>query len=1823
MILSVLAVSLALFREPPRAYAPHVWWHWMNGNVTREGITADLEAMAEIGLGGAQFFDAGCSVPRGPLAFNTPEWFDTVEHAVREAKRLGLELGQSNCSGWSSSGGPWITPENSMKKLVFTETNVTAGAKGLWLPQPETQLGFYRDVRVLAFPAGKPPAPIAARETARSKYSITLETDEPREIEGFSYRIGLKWEWCAWSRMTVEASADGRTFEKVEEFPFVITEAGRFDLSLRYHALPRKRRVKAMRFTMTAPWQESPHLAEVRFESVPRVAEVAAKTFEIRNTLFRTDIPEGLSAEGAVARDSIIDLTDRMSADGTLDWTVPAGEWTVLRIGTTTTGSKTCSASETGAGLECDKLSAKGIDAHFDAYLKPLLEGLGPLAGKDRTFTNLLIDSFEVGAGNWTWGLDEAFERRFGYSLVPYLVAWTGRAVGSLAETEKALADFRRLVSDLFCENYIGRLAARAHAYGVEIAVEPYGNGTFDDFDYGRRGDIVMGETWTGRDGFKCGAGNARFPASVAHVCGQRIVGMETFTAGFGNDGWSIHPYHLKAQADRVYAAGVNRIYYHRFTHQPWTDPKYAPGMTMGPWGMHFDRTQTWWPLAKDWVRYQTRVQYLLQQGAFVGDALFVTDGTCPIGGEKDDSMRALGELPSGYSYNWCSANMEKELRLAADGTVTTPCGSVFQRLLRSGDGVAALKGLAPDFDCEGSVRDIASHIHRRYSDGTDGYFVAFANRRAMSVEASFRQTGRAPEIWDAETGTAFRPARWGERDGRTFVTLNLRPSGSCFVMFRDRATEGLAAEPVRKTVSESDLPAKWTLEINGERRTLERLVSWTELDGFDVRHFAGTATYRAEVPLVRNAGARTILSLGEVCNFAEVTVNGKAFPVLWRPPFELDITEALSPTSSLISHPSSLVIKITNLWPNRLIGNEELPDDCEWTPAGGRGFALAAIPDWVRRGERSPTGRTGFTTWKHWKKGDGLLPSGLLGPVGFRIEREVGTSASPVGEESVWLSVKDAPVYDGAVVDGTARAAEGTSWFVSVVTNADTVVSAKWTTAGLGVYEVYVNGKPVGEDFLKPGFTHNAKTKYAFTYDVTRLLERGAGGVNTFAAEVSSGWWRDKICSPSRKTGGFFGRKSAFRGVLELTFADGTKRRLGTNTRDWHAGVAGPVVQAGIFDGETYDARMKPGFERPDALKEPEVNDEFRGEILPTGGAEVCLRRDLAMDPVEAYVWKDVTGADGTKAYGTVVKERRYAAGETMRIGPGEDLVVDFGQNAAAVPCFRFRGDSGTVLTARPAEMLNDGNGARSRGNDGPEGSVYRVNLRSGHGDGRLVRYTFAGRGTETYCPRFAFFGYRYVSVRATAPVEIESVRSVPVTSIRKDLELGSVETGSAAVNRLIANIRWGQLSNYLSVPTDCPQRDERLGWLADTQVFCEAGTFNADTRGFFRKWMRDVRDTQLPQGGFPGVAPFAQYGSMSGMRLGWSDAGVIVPYQIWKQFGDRTIVDENWAAMERFMARVAETKYRTADLPEACDYQWNDWLSLTKYESCPFKPEYDAFDGNRRPKPETLLYWNYLGGCYWLWDARMMAAMAEATGRIEAVSRCRRMADEAKAYLKSKFFGGDDGLLLPVFRGMQTPALFALKLGLVEGAAREATIAELRQSIADNGGTLHTGFLGTSIAMDTLTEIGMTDIAYSLLFNRRFPGWLYSVDQGATTIWERWNSYTRETGFGPVDMNSFNHYAYGSVLAWIYKTAAGIAADPKAPGFRNVIMAPKPDRRLGFVKASYRSAAGLIESAWRYEGKEWLWEFSIPEGVTADVTVPGENQVRRYTAGRHEIRK
>ena len=791
----------------------------------------------------------------------------------------------------------------------------------------------------------------------------------------------------------------------------------------------------------------------------------------------------------------------------------------------------------------------------------------------------------------------------------------------------------------------------------------------------------------------------------------------------------------------------------------------------------------------------------------------------------------------------------------------------------------------------------------------------------------------------------------------------------------------------------------------------------------------------------------------------------------------------------------------------------------------------------------------------------------------------------SPVGE------------WDGKLQKCDAGAAS----FARQIRNGKSVAKVEADLSALGCFEFYVNGRlaSIAEggnrgDFLRPGASDCRKRRYFMTYDLTSLWAREVGAENSVSAFVARSWFSDFL-------GGRTDVKPAFGAKIRLSYADGTSETIETDT-SWAASFDTPFIRAGIYFGEIYDARVGSDAAKCAGSGRSEVNMGFEGVVSPLEGPGVSLRRDLAMAPVEAYSYRSVAGA-ASNAFGRVVASRRWDGKSAFQLEPDERLVLDFGQNAAAVPEIEASAATGVTLAFKGAEMLNDSNGDKSRGNDGLGGSIYRANLRTLKDDGALVKYVFAGREVERYVPSFTYMGYRYAEISATGPVTLRAATSIPVTSVAKSMERGSVTTGSAAVNRLIGNIRWGMYSNYLSVPTDCPQRNERLGWTGDAQVFAPAAFRVADVYSFLGKYMTDMRDAQDERGRFPSFAP-RQYWMGAYSRLGWADAGVVIPWTAWRMKGDTSIIDANWPAMCRFFDFQQATKYKTA-LPADGNSQYADWLS---YE--------DLAKGS----PEQLFYWDYLAGCHWLRNARMMSEMASASGRKADAERFARMADEALGYVKGEYMN-DDGRLPAFLRGMQTPQLFALWLGLYDDPAAKAdAVARLVANIESHGGRLQTGFLGTSIILDALTYgAGRPDLAYTLLLQHGNPSWLYSVDNGATTVWERWNSYTKEKGFGPVDMNSFNHYAYGAVLDWIYGTAAGIRPG-KGGGFDGrFVLAPIPDRRLGSLRAEYRTANGTIVSDWRYEGDVCRLRFEVPKGTVATVTFAGRTV--DYPPGRHEL--
>ena len=532
----------------------------MNGNISREGITADLEAMAEVGIGGAQIFNVSEGIPDGPAPFMTPQWLDLVKHAATEADRLGIELCLHNCAGWSSTGGPWITPEHSMQVVNYTDIKTTGPAQfNQVLPQPNTNMDYYRDIAILAFP--------------------TPQNDQFR-IDRLDYKTG-RW-----------------------------TEYGLY-----------------------------PNL---------------------------TDTP----ADAAVAKDSIIDLTANIAPDGTLHWQVPDGNWTILRIGHTTSGKTNHPAPDAGRGLECDKLSREALDIHWENGIKPVLDKIGPLAGK--VLNNILIDSYEVGANNWTPKMRDEFKKRTGYDLIKYLPAFCGRVVENAQITERFLWDFRRVNSDLFAENYYGYFADKCRQHGLLTSIEPY-DGPFECLAVAAKADIVMGEFWIGGNSAGQG-GSFKIAATSAHTHGQKIVGAESFTATPDVGRWQSYPASMKILGDQVYCVGVNRFIFHRYAHQPWMNQ--LPGMTMGQWGTHFDRTNTWWKQSKPWMTYLTRSQYMLQQGQFVADVLLFAGQAVPNGVVASQQLKDMG-----YDYDAIGTDLIEKLSVK-NGLLTLPSGMQYKLLV-------------------------------------------------------------------------------------------------------------------------------------------------------------------------------------------------------------------------------------------------------------------------------------------------------------------------------------------------------------------------------------------------------------------------------------------------------------------------------------------------------------------------------------------------------------------------------------------------------------------------------------------------------------------------------------------------------------------------------------------------------------------------------------------------------------------------------------------------------------------------------------------------------------------------------------------------------------------------------------------------------------------------------------------------------------------------------------------------------------------------------------------------------------------------------------
>ena len=722
------------FASPPESARPQTWWHWMNGNITKAGITADLEAMKHVGINGAEVFNVSEGIPDGPAPFMSPPWLELFRFAAAEADRLGMELCFHNCAGWSSSGGPWVKPEHAMQTIVTREVKISGGRpfKAV-LPKPAAKAGYYRDIAVLAFPTPKDPAKI--------------DNLDPKGLFGFAYAYGMQPDSKA--------------------------------------------------------------------------------------------VPAG----AVVPRDRVLDLTSRLGAGGELTWDAPEGDWTILRVGHTPTGKENAPAPAAGRGLEIDKLSREALDAHWAGGIEPILKKLGPLAGK--SVNGSLIDSYEVGCNNWTPKFREEFRQRRGYDPIPFLPVLSGRYVEGGEVTERFLWDFRRTIGDLFAENYYFYFSELCRQHGLLASMEPY-DGPFECLQVAAKTDIVMGEFWAGGGE----SSSVKLAAEVAHTHGIKIVGAESFTADPDNGKWLNHPGSLKALGDLTWSLGLNRFIFHCYAHQPWLDK--VPGMTMGQWGTHFGRGNTWWESSRAWIAYVTRGQYLLQQGQPTADVLFFGGESAPNGGIHRPDLKAKGydydaigtdligsltvqdglvRTPVGGAYRvlvfpntpWMTPRLARIVRdlTAAGATILAPkpakspslsgypaadaeVGRIAQEVWGRGAGehafgngkvipnqpveaVLAALGVKPD--CAALTSGARLAFVHRVVESVDVYFVSNQKSQPDTVECAFRVAGKLPELWDAETGQIQPAPLWRVEGGRTVVTLRLEQAGSVFVVFRKEAT--------------------------------------------------------------------------------------------------------------------------------------------------------------------------------------------------------------------------------------------------------------------------------------------------------------------------------------------------------------------------------------------------------------------------------------------------------------------------------------------------------------------------------------------------------------------------------------------------------------------------------------------------------------------------------------------------------------------------------------------------------------------------------------------------------------------------------------------------------------------------------------------------------------------------------------------------------------------------------------------------------------------------------------------------------------------------
>ncbi len=1088
------------FKEPPDSAKPRVWWHWMNGNITKEGIKLDLEWMHRVGLGGFQNFDAALSTPQvvdKRLAYMTPDWKDAFKYATTLADQLGLEEAIAGSPGWSESGGPWVPASQGMKKYVWSETFVEGGKPFTGtLAHPPSNTGafqnvaiqdlvsapegskpipeFYADSLVIAYRAAASDVPIeslhpkvtasagtidaamlsdgdlekttklpipAAGESSWIQYEFA-EPQTMRSVTVAMKNVGMIAAMLAGitnPEISLEASDDGQEFRAIVKLP----SGGAPEHTVSFPSVTAKFFRVAFKRIPPPPlpaWASGldPSSMGIKIGPPPTDYEIAelvlhpgARVNRFEDKAAFTSLPDlyqfatpPVAPTEAVSKSEVVDLTSKMQADGTLDWTPPAGNWVILRFGYSLLGITNHPATAEATGLEVDKLNRSYVKNYMETYLDSYKETVGADYMGKRGIRYVVNDSWEAGSQNWTDDMITQFKKLRGYDPLPWMPVLTGKVVESAEASDRFLWDFRKTIGDLIANEHYGQLEATLHERGMGHYGESHESGrafVADGMEVKKFNEVPMSAMWTqvpgvNKEQYVYNADD-RESASVAHIYGQNLAAAESMTAAAAPWAWS--PATLKPTADQELLNGINRFVIHESAHQPLVGK--APGLTLGPFGQWFNRNETWAEEAGPWVNYIARSSYLLQQGHYGADLVYFYG--------EDSNLTAIFEakapdVPAGYGFDYINADALIHMLKAIDGRITTKSGMSYRVLgldpysqhmslpvLRAihklvedgavvagpkptddpsladdqaefrkqndelfGDGTGvhkvgkgtvyagqsltdvfnALK-VVPDFDYTKPESDTRIlFAHRKLTEG-DLYFVDNRNDRDETVDASFRVTGKAPELWHPETGNS-EPASYHIADGRTTVPLHLEPWGTVFVVFR-RATNATSRTLPKVVETElATVDGSWNVSFQPGRGapdtiTLDKLISWSDSPDAGVKYFSGAGTYSKTIQAPADwfkKGAHLWIDLGDVKNLAEVTVNGTSLGIVWHTPYRVDATRALKPGANQVS------IRVINAWVNRLIGDQQPDATTKYT----------------------------FADVKPYKANSPLLPSGLLGPV-------------------------------------------------------------------------------------------------------------------------------------------------------------------------------------------------------------------------------------------------------------------------------------------------------------------------------------------------------------------------------------------------------------------------------------------------------------------------------------------------------------------------------------------------------------------------------------------------------------------------------------------------------------------------------------------------------------------------------------------------------------------------------------------------------------------------------------------------------------------------